>query len=68
MTRRLIGLLVTVTVALSCLIAPVGAGTQPAGKTVRIGSLGDTPGPFIAAFHQGLRELGDVEGEHLSRE
>jgi hypothetical protein len=68
MTRRLSGLLLTVTVALSCLIAPVGAGTPPAGKTVRIGSLGDTPGPFLAAFHQGLRELGAVAGEQLSRE
>jgi hypothetical protein len=67
MTRRLIGLLVTVTVARSWLIAPVGAGTQPAGKTVRSGSLGDTPGPFLEAFHQGLRELGDVEGEPLLR-
>jgi putative tryptophan/tyrosine transport system substrate-binding protein len=68
MTRRTIRLLVTLTVALGFLIAPVGAGTQPAGKTVRIGYLGDTPGPFIEAFHQGLRELGYVEGENLTIE
>jgi putative tryptophan/tyrosine transport system substrate-binding protein len=66
MTRRTLGLLITLTLGL--LVAPLTADAQPVGKAVRIGYLGDTPGPFLEAFHRGLRELGYAEGENVTIE
>jgi putative ABC transport system substrate-binding protein len=66
MTRRTLGLLITLTLGL--LVAPLTAAAQPVGKAVRIGYLGDTPGPFLEAFHRGLRELGYAEGENVTIE
>jgi putative tryptophan/tyrosine transport system substrate-binding protein len=66
MTRRLIGLLVTLT--LGFLVAPL-ADAQPVGKVPRIGVLGPhLPAAYVfqmEAFRQGLRELGYIEGQHL---
>jgi putative tryptophan/tyrosine transport system substrate-binding protein len=72
MTRRTIGLLVTLT--LSFLVAPLAAHAQPAGKVPRIGYL--SPGfatdpmreRFLEAFRQGLWELGYVEGQNIAIE
>jgi putative ABC transport system substrate-binding protein len=56
----------------SLLAAPRAAEAQPAGKVVRIGYLslqreeGDTS--WVAAFRQGLRELGYVEGRNVAIE
>src|ERR671924_462243 len=68
MTRRLIGLLVTFTLAI--LVAPLAAKAQQATNVYRIGWL--SPGvprpdhdPPVDAFRQGLREFGYVEGQNL---
>jgi hypothetical protein len=69
MTRRTIGLLVTLTLAI--LVAPLAAAAQPpAGKVHRIGRLiagvpPAGPNPLLEAFRQGLRDLGYVEGRHM---
>ena len=51
---------------------PLGAGAQQAGKSWRVGllSLGSASaaGSRLAAFKQGLRELGYVEGQNLAIE
>ncbi|MGH2356526.1 MAG: ABC transporter substrate-binding protein [Candidatus Limnocylindria bacterium] len=51
------------------LVAPVAAEAQQAGKVYRIGVLEGVPiGPNeanVAAFRQGLRDLGYVEGQNL---
>jgi putative tryptophan/tyrosine transport system substrate-binding protein len=65
MTRRLIGLLVTL--AFGLLVALLAA-VQPQAALPRIGYLGDTPGPFAAAFRQGLRDLGYMEGQTIAIE
>ena len=59
--RQLVLLLVSPLAARACL-----AEAQPAsGKTARVGFLGDVP-PFLdAAFRQGFRDLGYVEGQNL---
>src|SRR5262245_49548771 len=53
------------------LLAPLAAEAQ-GGKTYRIGALtpfSDADGaPYLEAFRQGLRELGDVEGQHIAIE
>ncbi len=63
----LIGLAVLLTVALT--LAPLVAETQTAGKVYRIGVLEVVPvapnAANFAAFRQGLRELGYVEGQNL---
>ncbi|HEY7539940.1 MAG TPA: hypothetical protein VIF11_07355, partial [Methylomirabilota bacterium] len=41
---------------------------QPAGKTARIGFLGDVPSFLDEAFRQGLGELGYVEGQNIAIE
>jgi putative tryptophan/tyrosine transport system substrate-binding protein len=67
MTRRTIGLLVT----LACLFVPLAADTQPPAENVyRIGRLSTSaapagPDPLLEAFRQGLRDLGYVEGWNL---
>src|SRR5215470_1477978 len=55
----------------SLLAAPLAADAQPAGKIWRIGYLSLVAGeldqykPWVAAFRDGLRELGYVEGENV---
>jgi putative tryptophan/tyrosine transport system substrate-binding protein len=63
MTRRLIGL--HVTLALGLLMAPLATEAQPLRKVPRIGYLGEVPGPHVEALRQGLHDLGYVEGQHL---
>ncbi len=64
---RLTGLAVILT--LSLLATPLAAEAQSAGKVQRIGYLslqraeGDKT--WVAAFRQGLRELGYVEGQNV---
>jgi putative ABC transport system substrate-binding protein len=68
MTHRTLGLLVLL--ALSLLMAPLASDAQPPTAVPRVGFLaGARPPPDqIAAFQQGLRELGYVEGQHLTIE
>jgi putative tryptophan/tyrosine transport system substrate-binding protein len=62
MTRRTIGLLATLVLAI---LAALGLSSmQPAGKVPRIGLLDDAP--YWEAFRQGLRDLGYVEGRHMT--
>jgi putative ABC transport system substrate-binding protein len=53
--------------ALAVLVVPVVAEAQPAGKAPRIGVIGEfsPTHPFVAAFRQGLRELGYTEGQSI---
>jgi putative tryptophan/tyrosine transport system substrate-binding protein len=65
MTRRTIGLLVTLTLAI--LVAPLAAKAQLSRTIPRIAYLSLSPGPCTAScegFLQGLRELGYVEGQN----
>jgi len=56
--------------ALALLAAPLAAEAQPAGKVYRLGFLRNGPPPetFVEGLRQGLRELGYVEGQHISIE
>jgi putative tryptophan/tyrosine transport system substrate-binding protein len=65
MTRRTIGLLITL--ALGLLMAPLAAEAQRPGKLPRIGVLTplSAPNPLIEAFRQGLHDLGYVEGHNI---
>src|SRR5262249_61530676 len=70
MTRRTIGLLVTL--ALGLLVAPHAADAQRPAKVSQIGYL-DGNSPFevahlVTAFRQGLRALGYVEGQNITIE
>jgi putative tryptophan/tyrosine transport system substrate-binding protein len=65
---RLNTVVLVVTLALTILMAPLIADTQQARKVPRIGYLGDTPGPLLAAFHRALREHGYVEGQNIAFE
>ena len=64
---RLIGLAVILTVGL--VVAPLAAEAQQAGRTVTIGYLGNSSPSLesnaVAAFREGLRQLGYVEGQNL---
>jgi putative ABC transport system substrate-binding protein len=73
MTCRTLGLLVTL--ALSIFVALVTASAQPRAKPARIAVLllsaappASALPPEEAAFQQGLRELGWVEGQNLTME
>jgi hypothetical protein len=50
-------------------VMPIGAGAQPAGKTPRIGFLGNaTPAlefHLVGPFREGLRDFGYVEGQNI---
>jgi putative tryptophan/tyrosine transport system substrate-binding protein len=61
MTRRTLRLLVIL--ALGFLMASPAADAQRAGKVARIGLLENAP--YGEAFHQGLRELGYIEGQNI---
>src|SRR5262245_6594517 len=67
MTRRTIGLLITL--ALGLLVAPRAADAQPPGKIPRVGILTAVTAPAVEPLHvllrQGLRERGYVEGQHI---
>jgi putative ABC transport system substrate-binding protein len=54
-------------ITLGLLAAPLAAEAQQAGKVPRIGVIGEkSPAdPFLAAFRQGLRELGYTEGQNI---
>src|SRR5205823_15127695 len=52
---------------LGLLVAPLAAHAQPPAKVPRVGVLWERSptDPFIAAFRQGLRELGYTEGQSI---
>jgi putative tryptophan/tyrosine transport system substrate-binding protein len=52
------------------LVAPLGAEAQQSGKIHRLGFLRNGPPPqtFVDGLRQGLRELGYIEGQHISIE
>src|SRR5215472_18742957 len=52
---------------LSLLVTPPAAQAQPLSRVPQIGGQGDGSPlhPFIAAFQQGLRELGYIEGQNI---
>jgi putative ABC transport system substrate-binding protein len=64
MQRSVIGLIL----ALGLLLAPLDTNAQQSGKVLRIGYLGDTPGPFTVAFHRALSEHGYTEGQNITIE
>jgi putative ABC transport system substrate-binding protein len=64
MTHRFIGLLV----ALGLVVVPLAAEAQQPGKAYRIGVLATTYWPPFDSFREGLRELGYVEGHHMTLE
>jgi putative ABC transport system substrate-binding protein len=74
MRIRTIGLIMTL--ALGVLAAPLPADAQPAGKVRRIGFLSGQAPPEasadsaarVAAFRQGLREFGWIEGQNIAIE
>ena len=63
---------ITAVVGILLFVVPLVAGAQSPGKLWRIGFLGSTSpkshGPFVAAFREGLRERGYVEGKHVTIE
>jgi hypothetical protein len=69
MTRRLIGLLITL--ALSFLVAPLGAIAQLPPKVPRVGFL-YVPAPLSLrdeeAFRYGLHKFGSVAGQNMAIE
>jgi hypothetical protein len=72
MTRRTIGLLVTL--AFTLLVAPLAADAQQAatvhrvGRLLAVGSPAAGPEPSFEAFRQGLRELGYPAGQLCQRQ
>src|SRR5262245_41449000 len=64
MTRRTLGLLVTL--ALGLLVAALAADAQPPAHVHRIGWLsGGERDPYVEVFLEGMRALGYVEGQNL---
>ena len=59
-----------ITLVLGLFLAPCPSQAQSVAKTPRIGILTPTsdPNPAIAAFRQGLRELGYMEGQSIALE
>jgi ABC-type uncharacterized transport system substrate-binding protein len=59
-----------VMLAVASFATPLAAEAQPAGKVYRLGFLRNGPPPetFVEGLRQGLRELGYVEGQHISIE
>src|SRR2546423_15512986 len=59
----------TVVALLACGVIPIDAWAQPLKKVVRIGWLSPSSpsgfAPQLAAFRQGLRERGYIEGENI---
>jgi putative ABC transport system substrate-binding protein len=55
-------------IILGLLTAPLAAEAQQAGKVYRIGVLANVSGGAWAAFTQGLRDLGYVEGQNITIE
>jgi putative ABC transport system substrate-binding protein len=55
-----------VTLILSLLVVPLTVAAQPSARVPRIGYIGDTPGPYVEAFRQGLHERGYIEGETIA--
>ena len=55
----------TAFIAVLIFVVPLTAWTQEAAKVPRVGMLGGSPGPFVEALRQGLRELGYVEGRNI---
>lgn len=56
------------TTVASLLAVPLAAEAQQAKKVWRIRFLGPSPGlstPFVAAFREGLRDRGGVEGQNV---
>ena len=47
------------------LAAPLGVDAQQAAKAYTVGLLSPPPGAYIAAFEQGLRQLGYVRGSNI---
>jgi putative ABC transport system substrate-binding protein len=67
MTRRTIGLLVTLT--LGCLVGPLAADPPPTATLRRIGLLTIAANsPLRDALQQSLRDLGYIEGDNLAVE
>src|SRR4030095_1323401 len=61
-----VGCIITLTISL--LVAPLAAEAQSRITVPRIGYIGDTPGPYVDAFRQGLHERGYIEGETIAIE
>src|SRR4030095_16309334 len=59
-----------VVLVISLIVAPLSGAAQQAERAARIGFLGagSPSDPLVAAFNQGLRELGYVEGRNISIE
>ena len=70
MRFRVLVLVLVLVLAWGLLATALAADAQPAGKNPRIGILrpGSPPDPLLAAFRQGLRELGYDEGRNISIE
>jgi len=66
--ERAVFVLATAFIAVLLFGMPLTAWTQETAKLPRIGMLGSSPGPFVDAFKQGLRELGYVEGQNIAFE
>jgi hypothetical protein len=64
MPRRTFGLIVLRVLAI--LLAPLAAEAQPPAKVPRIGILDYAP--TWEPFQQGLRDLGDTEGQNIAIE
>ena len=60
-----LGLIVTLTLTLPAIWAPLTADAQHPANVPRIGYLAQDDAPFLEAFLQGLREFGYIEGRNV---